>query len=303
MTYQTPAGSATFQHVGLLAGARLGYSIDADRKGFVIAAAVPRSAIPELPLFKGEFTTRVNFDANFGGHNRFWWANADGSASRETYDEPSEAQLYPGSWSQAQFEPVQDLAVRTWRVIGPFGFARLPGLRVLEDRKEIIRIFAETSFPPEKEIDLAARYRGEFTQTRTEERALSWRSVDIIGDRVAFGSALANGWKEGGPDEGVAYLLTYIYSPRVANVMLHVMEDHGAHAVRAWLEDRRLPEKLFQGDADLPRIDAETPVELHAGWNKLLMRYDWIWGELALGIRLHAAPETLWRLNIRANPP
>ncbi len=46
----------------------------------------------------------VNFSATFAGHNKFWWANADGSANRETYDEPSEARLYPGSWAAAQFQ-------------------------------------------------------------------------------------------------------------------------------------------------------------------------------------------------------
>jgi hypothetical protein len=53
--------------------------------------------------FAGRFGTFLKFEATFGGHNKFWWANSDGSASRETYDEPSEARLYHGSWALAQF--------------------------------------------------------------------------------------------------------------------------------------------------------------------------------------------------------
>ncbi|MCX7049903.1 MAG: hypothetical protein NTX50_31025 [Candidatus Sumerlaeota bacterium] len=96
--YATPVNKAAFEHVGPIEGAQLGGIADADGKGFVIAAAIPRAAIaPMLASFSGGMSTMVNFEATFGGHNKFWWANRDASASRETYDEPTEARLYPGS--------------------------------------------------------------------------------------------------------------------------------------------------------------------------------------------------------------
>jgi hypothetical protein len=103
-TYRTPAGgTVTFAQVGLVSGAKAGYRLDADGRGFILAAALPRAAVPGSPPLEG-WRTQGNFDANFGGQDKFWWSNADGSASRETLDEPSEARLYPGSWSMMEFE-------------------------------------------------------------------------------------------------------------------------------------------------------------------------------------------------------
>jgi hypothetical protein len=105
VTYRTPAGgSAVFGNVALVPGAKMGYALDADGKGFVLAAALPRSALPGASKFDG-WRSMGNFDANFGGHDRFWWSNADGSASRESQDEPTEARFYPGAWSPVQFVP------------------------------------------------------------------------------------------------------------------------------------------------------------------------------------------------------
>jgi len=304
LTYQTPAGgAAVFEHVGLLTSARLGHAMDADGAGFVLAAAIPRASVPKLPAFTGAFRTQVNFDATFGGHNRFWWANADGSASRETYDEPTEARLYPGSWSQAQFEPMSNLPVRAWSAIGPFGFARLPQLRHREDRNEITRILAATAFPPEQGIDLGASFTGEQTQTRITMRTLKWRPANISGDRVSFESAL--GWK-GYEDEGSAYLVTWIHAPRRVALKLKVLDEHGHHAVRAWVNDRALPAVHPRGQSakDLHHaLDSAQPVELRGGWNKLLLRYDLIWGGNQVGLTLDAAPAVLWSLKFSATPP
>src|SRR6185503_9069372 len=121
-TYRTPVGTAEFEHVALVEGAKLGHRVDEDGKGFVLAAAVPRSALPGLPRFSGSLRTLVNFEATFGGHNKFWWSNADGSASRETFDEPTESRLYPGSWAPAQFEGLdRGVLIRRWRICGPWG--------------------------------------------------------------------------------------------------------------------------------------------------------------------------------------
>ncbi len=304
LTYRTPAGgAATFAHVGLLAGAKLGHTMDADGAGFVISAAIPRASVPKLPAFAGEFRTQVNFDATFAGHNRFWWANADGSATRETYDEPTEARLYPGSWSQAKFEPMKDLPVRTWSAIGPFGFAKLTELRHGPDRPEIIRTLGGTIFPPEQGIDLAATYNGELTQTRKSKRTLKWRPANISGDIVSFETAL--GWK-GYEDEGSAYLVTWVQAPQPVAVKLKVLDEHGHHAVRIWINDKAVP-TMFpknQSAKDLTySIDPAKPVDLQPGWNKLLLRYDHVWGENKIGLEMDAPPEVLWSLKFSATPP
>ncbi len=304
LTYRTPAGgAAAFAHVGLLGAAKLGHVMDANGEGFVLAAAIPRASVPRLPAFAGEFRTQVNFAATFAGHNRFWWANADGSASRETYDEPTEARLYPGSWSQSKFEPMTDLPVRTWSAIGPFGFSRLTQLRHGEDRKEIIRTLEALSFPPEQGIDLAATFNGELTQTRKGKRTLKWRPANISGDRISFDPVL--GWK-GYEDEGTAYLVTWVQAPQPVSVKLKVLDEHGHHAVRVWLDDKALPvvHPKNQRATDLHHsLDPTMPVELRAGWNKLLLRYDQVWGNNVVGLALDAAPEVLWSLKFSATPP
>ena len=83
---------------------RLSHRLDDDGQGFVLTAALPRAALPRMtqPL-AGGMRTRVNFEATLGGHGKVWWANTDGSASRETYDEPTEARLYPGSWARRNY--------------------------------------------------------------------------------------------------------------------------------------------------------------------------------------------------------
>jgi hypothetical protein len=303
LTYKTPVGTASFEHVGLLATARLGHAIDADGQGFVIAVAVPRAAVPVLPAFTGDFVTQVNFDATFGGHNRFWWANADGSASRETYDEPTEAHLYPGSWSQAKFEAIGQLPIRAWSAIGPFGFAKLTTLRHREDRPEICRTLGAAVFPPEKAIDMAATYRDDTTQTIKARRTVKWVPASIAGDQVSLESAL--NWKSY-EDVGTSYLLTYINAARAVEVNLKTLDGHGHHAVRAWLDDRPLPTVNPPGQSakDIHQaLDPAKAVALKTGWNKLLVRFDLIWGESKFGLCIDAPPEVLWSLKFSPVPP
>src|SRR5207302_213029 len=133
----------------------------------VIAAAIPRATIaPQVTSFAGGYQTMVNFEATFAGHNKFWWANRDGSASRETYDEPTEARLYPGSWAPAQFQPLdRGVVIRNWLICGPFGgpgtekFRADPGGVVpgtTIEMKKAVRDFCEAAaYPPDSgEVDL-----------------------------------------------------------------------------------------------------------------------------------------------------
>jgi hypothetical protein len=293
-TYRTPAGgSATFAHVGLVPGVKAGYVLDPDGEGFVLAASLPRAALPNAPRLEG-WRTEGNFDANFGGHARFWWSNADGSASRETLDEPTEARLYPGAWSPVQCVPVTSLPIHSWMAIGPFGSPKINQLDYDKDRNEVVRILFGSTFPPDTNRDLGAVYNGPLTHTRVAQRRVAWRKVETSGDTVDFSKALD--WT-GYNDEGAAYLLTHIYSPQPADVTLGVTSPGGQYAVHGQLNGRALPVvgKLLE---PWTQIDPAQPLHLQAGWNELLIRRDFIWGDMTLGASLKADPAVLWQLRI-----
>jgi hypothetical protein len=305
-SYASPVGSAKFEHVGLIEGANVGYALDEDGQGWTLAARLPKAAFPKLPEFGGGLRTLANFEANFGGHNKFWWANSDGSANTTTWDEPSEARLYPGSWAPAEWVGVDQMYVHTWNVIGPFGFAKLPKLDTRDERPQICATFAETKYPPEEKVDLAATYTGDITQTRVTTRTLQWKEVFEPGNQLEFNKLFR--WRLGyGPseDEGAAYAVTYLYSPVAADITLHAEGGHGHHAVRGWFNGQPLPldPKTLPMDRLHHKIDATQPVTLQAGWNELLLRFDYIWGDLVLSLRLDAKPETLWGLRFSATPP
>jgi hypothetical protein len=296
-TYRTPAGgSATFGRVGVVPGVKAGYQIDSDVEGFVLVAAIPRAALPDVVKLDG-WRTEGNFDANFGGHDRFWWSDADGSASRETLDEPTEARLYPGAWSPVQCLPMTTLPIRSWMAIGPFGSPAIDKLDYDKDRDAIVDILFGMKFPPDTTRDLGAVYKGALTHTRSAQRKVSWREVELGGaDAVDFQKAL--GW-DGGNDEGAAYLLTHIYTPEAADVTLHVSHPDGQYAIHGQLNGQPLPvlKKLLE---PWVQIDSSQPLHLRAGWNELLIRRDFIWGDMTLGASLQADPSVLWQLRISA---
>ncbi|MFA6290523.1 MAG: hypothetical protein WC637_02005, partial [Victivallales bacterium] len=147
ITYGSAVGSAPFEHVAVLKTVQMGHRIDADQQGFVLAAALPRDVIPRLPEVKDELRTMGNFEATFAGHNKFWWANSDGSVSTETLDEPTEARLYPGSWAPLLFAGLKDGQVlRDWQIIGPFGFKGVSELDSHHDRLNILKILSPAVF-------------------------------------------------------------------------------------------------------------------------------------------------------------
>jgi len=105
VTYGTEIGIARFENIALIDSATLGYTLDADKKGFVIAAAIPRKAIPAMsPLTEITQPITGNFAATIDGKIEFWWCNYDGSASNVTSDEPSEARLYQNAWGHMIFK-------------------------------------------------------------------------------------------------------------------------------------------------------------------------------------------------------
>jgi hypothetical protein len=292
-TYRTPAGgAATFAQVGLVPGVKAGYGLDADGKGFTLAVALPRTALPGAPHLEG-WRTEGNFDANFGGHARFWWSNADGSASRETLDEPTEARFYPGAWSPMQFVPVTSLPIHSWMAIGPFGSPDINRLDYDKDRDQIVPLLFGAKFPPDTVRDMTAVYNGSLTHTRGAQRRLTWQKADTSGDLVDIGKVL--NWNDYN-DEGTAYLLTHIYSPQAADVTLQVAYPGGQYAVGGQLNGRALPVIHNQPLEPWTQIDSSQPLHLQAGWNELLIRRDFIWGDMTLGVSLKGDPAVLWQL-------
>ena len=293
-TYAT-ANSVTFEHVGIVPGVVSGYKVDDDGKGFVLAASIPRTAIPGAPALNG-WKTRGNFDANLGGLNRFWWSNSDGSASRETFDEPTEARLFPGSWSEVQCLGIDNLPIHSWKVIGPFGSPAAAKFEYDRGRADVVRVLAGTVFPPDTVRDWTAKYDDDLTQTRTAHRKLEWKAQELSVDQVDFVKVL--NWK-GFKEEGVVYMATHIYAPEPLEVKLQIVDFHGQATIRAQLNGQGLP----QGKGKDLEHRPEGTLALHAGWNELVLREERIWGESRLGACLLAAPETLWKLRVQGSTP
>jgi hypothetical protein len=101
--YTSSVTPVRFEHAAELKDVPLGFVAAPDQKQFTIAIALPRAALAPLPPLGPEVKTTVNFEATLGGHNKFWWANMNGAANRETYDVPTEARLYPAAWGKAEF--------------------------------------------------------------------------------------------------------------------------------------------------------------------------------------------------------
>lgn len=321
VTYGSPVGKTTLKHVALATQVRLAHRLDADGKGLTLTAAIPRSVLPaETPDWSEGLRTTINFDANFGSNRKIWWSNTDGSASRETNDEPTEARLYPGAWGPLELAALsRGLYIRQWQVIGPFGFGKLPLLDLRAGRNDICATLAGLTFPPEPHRgtlagvgpagltlrDLSASYDGDMAQTRKMKRVLRWVPVAITDNAVKFREIDSLNWKMV-DDEGVVYMVTWVHASEASDVMLDIPELHGHRAVRGWLNGESLPVSLGEGkkSADLrQRIDASRPIMLRKGWNELLIRVDHVWGDTAMTVRLDAPASTLWKLRTSNEQP
>ncbi|HEX8914664.1 MAG TPA: hypothetical protein VF796_20100 [Humisphaera sp.] len=309
-TYATPVGRASFEHVGEVPGAQLGGKVDEDGRGFVVAARLPRSALPAIPApFAGGYRTTANFSATFGGHNTFWWANSDGSASRETYDEPTEARLYPGSWAPVVFAGVDGgVVVRNWLVCGPFGGpgaekfradlnGQMPG--TTKDWKQAAKQFAEAAtYPPDAgPIDLAAVYRGDLLRGYwPDPREARWKPAEIadLDARVVFGPA-AQTW----------FAATWVYAPKPTEVEFR-FQGHPQTTLKWTLNGQQILTgeiKGRPGDA-AQRPTAGKTVALRQGWNEVRFRgYCVGYPPFKAGLIVAGPPEVLWQLRFTATPP
>jgi hypothetical protein len=309
--YRTPVGEAKFAHVGAVEGAQLAQRVDDDGRGFVLVAAIPRVALPRLTEpFAGGLRTLVNFEATFGGHNKVWWANSDGSASRETYDEPAEARLYPGSWAPAEFLGLdRGIVVRHWLLAGPFGGSGaekfkndpngvIPGTTI--DMKQAVRDFCEAARYPldDARADLDAVFTGD--QIRgywPDPHRVTWQPAHIepLDTRVICGG--------GGQ---VWYGATWIHAPAAVELEAE-FHSHPMTELR-WTVNGQilpLPSSAYQPDQPqgLVRI-ATRRMALPAGWNEVRFRgYCFGYPPFRVGLVLKAAEKYLWPLELSATPP
>ena len=292
ITYHSMVGKATFENVSPVLGAMLNYVVDSDGQGYVLAASLPLSAFPSLPEPGGDLKTQVDFEATLGGHNKFWWANSDGSASSETYDEPTEARLYPGAWAPARFVGLnKGLAISRWLICGPFGG---PGAQKFSadpqgPMKDEVRSFYEKAvYPPDsasiKESDM---FSGAIVKGYWPDQIAAWRSqpVDPLDGRVVLGT--------GGQ-------LWY------GAVWLHVDSDTAVDAELLGHEqteiDWFLNDTLVKKTYD--QMSTTNPIMLKSGWNKLEFRgYCVGYPPFRAGLILHGAPADIWRTRLSYSPP
>jgi hypothetical protein len=301
-TYRTPVGAATFAHVGAVAGAKLQHLIDEDGKGFVIAAVIPRSAVPAMKKpFSGKLRTLVNFDANLGGHNKFWWANTDGSANLETYDEPSEARFYPGCWASAIFQSISEgVPIRNWLTVGPFGG---PGADKFvwdpRNKEEVRRFFEAAAYPPDNcKVDVREIFQGPVIEGYWDKlKQITWKPATIadLDTRVLLG---------GGSQ--VWYGAAWIYAPGETDVEFD-FQIHQMTYTRWFLNDQKLdtPEDYnkYKDNETMHRRSFSSGVRLKSGWNQVFFRaYCVGYSPFRIGLVLKASPEKLWLLRFSNQP-
>ena len=309
--YRTPVGEAVFAHVGAIEGARYGYAIDADKKGFVLVAAIPRTAIPALQTpFGSALHTLVNFSANFGGHNKFWWANSDASAGTETYDEPSEARLYPGSWAPVQFAGIESgVVIRNWLICGPFGgpgaekLCRAPNGTVpgtTKSRKDVSREFCEAQhYPPDTQIvDLNTVYKGDLIQGYWENPGtVRWKPATVaeLDTRVVLGGA-GETW----------YGVSWINMPAATELEFE-FQGHPMTPL-CWYINGEEIQGIGKYAETNPKhgqcMTATRSVALRPGWNQIKFRgYCFGYDPFKVGLVLKSSPEKLWPLRLSAEVP
>jgi hypothetical protein len=242
----------------------------------------------------------VNFEATFSGHSKFWWSNADGSASRETYDEPTEARLYPGSWAPLQLDGLEKgVLVRTWVICGPFGgpgaekFINdpngvLPGTD--KEMKQAVKEFCDAAhYPPDDGVvDLKTAYTGDILSGYWgTPREVRWKSATTadLDTRVLLGG--------GGQ---VWYGATWISVPADTEIEF-LFQGHYMTPTRFFLNG-----KLIQITKDIGVV--KKTVTLKKGWNQVLFRaYCVGYPPARAGLILAGPPEKLWTLRLSGVPP
>lgn len=304
--FKTPVGETRFAHAARIPGARYGWAKDEDGLGFTLAVAIPRAAFPRQDApFSGALRTRCDFEANLGGHHRLWWSNADGSASTETWDEPTEARLYPGAWAPMRLAPADTgLVPREWSVLGPFGGPAAAGWSYdpSPPQKPLVAdYFDKTRFAPDARLaapDFAAAYSGPETTGWWESprEPLRWKTATLAetDTRVAVGLG-AQLW----------YGATVLRAARDLDATLE-LQSHPMTTARWFLDGEEITPAAsdWRDDPSSPHFRrlAARPVRLSKGAHVLLFRgYCTGYPPFRLGARvLPDAPADVWSL--RATP-
>lgn len=315
----SPVGSASFAHVGLIQDAKLGYAIDPDGKGFVIAAAIPKTAIPTAKL--SGLRTQADFAATLGGNANFWWANVGRLQNATmTMDMPAEARLYPGAWAQAQFVGMDRLPIRNWAVCGPWGGANLKNRPndphpQTQGHAFTRALFAAAKYPPDdRKVDMKAVYKGPLTQDlKGIQREVRWTTRSTAGDGTVcergpscpcrgpgnfpVGDTVSVCYH--GPE--FWYAATWIYMPQDCRLECEIIHDVFGSG-QFWVNDTKLADKETYPGCYTP--ERKQTIAFHKGWNQVFMRgfaqMDWT---MRVGFILHGPEDLLWSVKVSPTPP
>ncbi len=296
-TYASPWRSVKFAHAGLLETVKLDHRLSDDRRILVLTAVIPRSALPRaVPALAAGWRTAANFDMIVGGAHKQWWANADGSASREMSDEPSEAFFYPGCWGQAIFAPLdQGLPIQAWLLNGPWKMEPPPDLSAANRpnvKRQIQQFFDGAVFPPDErriahENIAAAAVPPKPGQWRPAQVSITDHCLGPDHRREIFGN--------------LYFAAAWIHAPEETDVELTFpMDPH--NNISAWLDDRKLAEATY-GQGVFHAVVSPQKVTLKPGWNQLFLRAYAVGYTLRFGVLLNGQPEQLWRLRLATTPP
>ena len=312
-TYASPSQRTSFAHVAKLDDIKLTHRLSDDRRILVLATAIPRSMVlspgagsgirqnsqreavltnsnPGKPgRLTGAWRTMGNFEVTIAGARKLWWSNADGSASRETKDEPTEARLYPGSWSQIVFTPLIDgLSVRTWLVNGPWTSKELKYTGTAENKRLFQEYFDRTTFPPD---DRSQRLRG-------AEAMKTWRLANTRPtDHCLY---LDDGHPLYHAGCNLYFATTWIRSPEAQEIEIEFPMQH-QNNISAWLNDTRLTETSREKGV-YHTVKSPQTVTLKSGWNQLFLRGYALGYDLHFGAILKSDADRLWQIRLVAQP-
>ena len=295
-TYASPWRSVTFAHAALLETVKLDCRLSDDRRNLVLTAAIPRSVLPKtVPDLAAGWRTTANFEMIVGGAHKQWWANADGSASREMSDEPSEAFFYPGCWGQAVFATLdQGLPVRAWLINGPWRAKDLKYTGGHDNKRQFQQFFDNTTFPPD-----ARKIATEDIAAGAVVKPGLWCVLNARPiDNCLY------------PDDGqplysrgcnLYFTTTWIHAPEATKITLEFPRQ-SQNNLSVWLNDKPLPDASRE-DGVYHAVNSPLKVSLKSGWNQLFIRAYALGYDLHFGAVIKAAPQKLWKLRLSITPP
>lgn len=295
--YVSPGQRTPFAHVAVLDTVQLGSRLSDDRKTWVLAAAIPRVVLPgKVPALDGGWKTMANFEATIGGAHKLWWSNADGSASREVNDEPTEARLYPGSWGHALLDPLEEsLPLRAWLINGPWIAQDLKYTGSSDNKRAFQQFFDKAVFPPD-DRRIAS---GDMAALPGQNQPGPWR---LLTARTTDGCVYpANGAPLYSAGCNLYYAAAWIWAPKATELMLEFPHQH-QNNLTAWLDGQKLSETTRENGI-FHSVVSPQKVTLQPGWNQLFIRGYALGYDLHFGTVVKADSATLWGLRLAATPP